>query len=70
MRFSHGNSSNFNDIVAVEEWFQKYVKDNNLPISDKTAAGIAKEFLNIVEDGRMRQLLSFGGLECFPVSGS
>ena len=52
----HGNSSNFNDIVAVEEWFQKYVKDNNLPISDKTAAGIAKEFLNIVEDGRIEAI--------------
>lgn len=52
----HGNSSNFNDIVAVEEWFQKYVKDNNLPISDRTAAGIAKEFLNIVEDGRIEAI--------------
>lgn len=52
----HGNSSNFEDIVAVAEWFQKYVKDHNLPISDQTAAGIAKEFLNIVEDGRIEAI--------------
>lgn len=52
----HGNSSNFEDIAAVAEWFQKYVKSHNLPISDETAAGIAKEFLNIVEDGRIEAI--------------
>ena len=52
----HGNSSNFEDIAAVSEWFQKYVKDHNLPISNETAAGIAKEFLNIVEDGRIEAI--------------
>lgn len=52
----HGNSSNFEDIVAVAEWFQKYVKDHNLSISNETAAGIAKEFLNIVEDGRIEAI--------------
>lgn len=52
----HGNCSNFDDIELIGKWFAQYVKDNNLPISELCAESIARELLNIVEDGRIESI--------------
>jgi len=52
----HNNSSNFEDIELIGKWFAKYVKDKNLPMAEDVAIGIAHEFHNIVEDGRIEAI--------------
>ena len=51
----HCNSSNFSDIEEIMEWYGKFLSDH-YGLNKKIGASIAKQYLNIVEDGRIEAI--------------
>ena len=51
----HCNSSSFSDIEGIMDWYGKYL-ETNYGLHKKIGASIAKQYLNIVEDGRIEAI--------------
>ena len=51
----HVNSSNFSDIRTIMDWYGAYLFDN-YGFDRRVGQGIAKQALNIVEDGRIERI--------------
>ena len=51
----HINSSNFNDVKAVSDWYGKYLNEN-FQLDEAIGKPIARDVLNIVEDGRIESI--------------
>jgi len=51
----HVNSSNFEDIEKIKKWYGKYLNDN-FQLDESIGQTVAKDMLNIVEDGRIEAI--------------
>jgi Nitric oxide reductase activation protein len=53
----HCNYSRFSDIKNIRKWYGEYMH-SNFGVSEKAAENIAKEMLNIIEDGRIERIIT------------
>lgn len=51
----HVNSSNLDDMDEIGKWYGKYLADN-FGLNPNAGVSVAKDFLNIVEDGRIERI--------------
>jgi len=53
----HCNYSRFSDIEKIRMWYGKYMH-SNFGVSEKASENIAKQMLNIIEDGRIERIIT------------